>query len=355
MKTQWRPLVQVLSSSVLAGLVMLAGIGPGRAQQGNADPAQEYHVTPAQGPWMICVTSYMGAAAPKLAQNLCLELRRDYHLQAFIFNRGAEERRQQQEQFEKERQQQLQELRKMGYVGDLPVRHRTVRVEEQFAVLVGGYADMEVAHRALNDIKKLKAPQSMPKDPFTSVGVDPSASGLKQVHFEATNPFLTSFVVRNPTVPAERPQTAPDPFLKQLNEYEPLSLLKCPKPWTLAVKEFHGNFQVQSEEATKSPSFLDSLMGKDKGTQLEASAQNAHNLAEALRKMGFEAYVLHTRYDSIVTVGGYERGDDPRMQEVQRTLFNRLQFKADASQGASNFSAQLQLLPQPVPIQVPRP
>jgi hypothetical protein len=37
-----------------------------------------------------------------------------------------------------------------------------------------------------------------------------------------------------------------------------------------------------------------------------------------------DAYVLHTRHSSIVTVGGFDSLSDPRMRSTQEMLVNRL-------------------------------
>jgi hypothetical protein len=79
---------------------------------------------------------------------------------------------------------------------------------------------------------------------------------------------------------------------------------------------------------------------------LEASGQNAHNLAEVLHNppLGFESYVLHLRGGSIVTIGGFDSPDDPRMREVEKALQHHLQVSSSSV-----------FLPTPLAIEVPRP
>ncbi len=106
---------------------------------------------------------------------------------------------------------------------------------------------------------------------------------------------------------------------------------------------FPGPVSYQSE--SPSSSFLDKLWGKSTGEALEAVGQNAHNLAKLLRdpQLKFEAYVLHLRGGSLVTIGGFDRADDPQIQTIQRALASSLQL----GQG-------VQMLPEPFPIEVPR-
>src|SRR5262249_28331844 len=131
----------------------------------------------------------------------------------------------------------------------------------------------------------------------------------------------------------------------KLNAHEHYSLLQCKKPWTLIVATYQGMHTIQptSGSSTILGSF-EKLWSSNTGEMLEASGQNAHNLADALHRLGFDAYVLHTRGGSLVTVGGYERPDDPGMQQVQRALASSMQL-----------GPHMQLLPQPEPMKVPRP
>lgn len=315
----------------LAGLACLVAAGLGRAV--DADPNKEYLVTPDAGPWMICAASYTGPEAAGKARDLVLDLRRHHNLPAYVFNRGDKERREQ--QAERDR---LKQLCPEG-------RFRTIRIEEQFAVLVGGFKDMDSARRALDEVKKVKltnkrlmyvmfantAAAEQAKDKNTPV----SGAGY-------ANPLWDAFVVRNPTVPQERKvEHKQDPFLKKLNADEEYSLLKCKAPWTLAVAAYQGTSITQTQATTSS--FLEKLFGSG-GDRLDAGALNAHNLAQAMRKMGFEAYVLHTRTGSLVTVGAFSRSDDPRMKEVQQALAARMRY-----------GNEVQLLPQPTAMEVPRP
>src|SRR5262249_46819526 len=167
------------------------------------------------------------------------------------------------------------------------------------------------------DLRKLKPPDPKkvrlatmvlaeidPKDPRKQLTLPP-----KEV---PVNPFTRAFVSCNPTMPVERPKDADKldrAVLEKLNRYESLSLLKCPKAVTLVVKQFNTPLVVQTKSSGSS--FLDAvgttlgLKGKD-----DYAATDAHNLAEALRKLQFEAYVLHTQFASFVTIGAFDSMED---------------------------------------------
>jgi hypothetical protein len=319
-------------------LLALACLAIGSSVLGGieADPNKDYVVTPEAGPWMICATSYVGPDAASLAKELVLEIRVRFNLPAYVVNKGEEERRKQREEY-----QRLQEK----YPGaKLPFRH--TRVEDQCAVLIGGYKDMDTAHRALKSVKKLQPPSSERLMPIlTEVGPDRSSQDKEKAVVTGgfVNPFLSSFVVRNPTVPLERPATTKaDKFLEKLNAYESFSLLKCRKPWTLVVATYQGMHAFQAEKS-EAPSFLESLWSHSTGDALEASGHNAHNFAQGLRTAGFEAYVLHTRWGSLVCVGSYDGAEDPKMARDQRTL------------AGIQLSQSGNLLPQALPLEIPRP
>jgi hypothetical protein len=290
---------------LLAGLTLVAGTGNFTARAIDADPAKKYEVTPSTGLWMICAASYTGDNAGDKANDMVLDIRRNFNLPAYVFNHGAEERRKQQEEIDR--------IRKLCPGG----RVRVHRVEEQFAVLVGGYKDMESARKALDGFKKLK-PTNPKLVEYFDRQREAEKDGKKGIMTETVvvNPFTNSFVVRNPSVPLEQVQQDDGEDLKLLrkwNEDEPYSIFKCRKPWTLAVAVFQTPGAIQSQNM-KSSSFLDKLFGDSAGERLNAGALNAHNLAELLRtQKKLEAYVFHTRNNSDVCIGSYDRRYDPQL------------------------------------------
>jgi hypothetical protein len=142
------------------------------------------------------------------------------------------------------------------------------------------------------------------------------------------NPYASAMVVQNPTI-AKQISTQPaalDPFIMKLNEGRPYSLLKATKKWTLAVKSFSAPVHYQSKDE-EAPAMR--IFGSSKDADvLRAGAEQAEALAKALREMkdragnsmGLEAYVLHTRTASLVTVGQYDSPTDPELLDKQRIL-----------------------------------
>lgn len=319
---------------LLAGLAGLLGATPALAKV-EADPNKDYTVTAEAGPWLICAATYTGSEAKKLAKDLTLEIRSKNDLPAYVFDRSADERR--------KRDDERNKLRMKYPQADLS-HIRTVRIQDQCVVLVGGYKDMETARKALDDIKKLK-PTSERFMPFI-FSRDSAAQGKEKgkgdVQGAYVSPFLDAFVVPNPVTKREKVEDPREKaFLKNLNDGESFSLLKCRQPYTLLVAVYHGTTVVQSKEG--SGTFLDKLFGNSQGENLAASGLNAHNFADAMRKLGFDAYVLHTPKSSMVTVGGFSSPDDPKISQVKQALQKNLKL-----------GERIELLPEPLAIEVPR-
>jgi hypothetical protein len=335
----------------LVGLIgLLLVVGAGLAARVEADPNKEYHITAEAGGYFICAASFRGPEAPALARELTLVIRRDYQLPAHVYDRGG-----------KEREEQRQKV--MALLKTCPEGHfRGVRIEEQFAVLVGGYKDRESARKALDDFKKLPLPPEKFCD-TTTIGEPATQNGQQGMMFKVVriSPFANAFVVPNPLLPPEQPdRLKADDFLKKLNAGESLSLLNNKKQWTLMVKSYQGLAAIQTNSTGNK--FLDMLTGRSSADHLGAAAMNAHALAQLLRDMKFngqpvslESYVLHDRYRSIVTVGSYDSQDDPKMKRDMQML-SKLSLQAmNDPKADAQLRSNVQFLSQPIPIPVPKP
>ncbi len=179
---------------------------------------------------------------------------------------------------------------------------------------------------------------------------EPTPDGKTKVNVGEKNPFPTSFVAPNPSIPHQPKAKKADPILKTLNEDETYSLLRNPKTWTLAVKEYAGDSMVVSHSYQTNPSLLDKLFNPQKdGRTLAATAMQAHELARVLRdeKIGFESYVLHTRHSSIVTVGSFTDPKDPKMQQTAERILQLKLESRDPRHPTIQFFAE--------PMEIPRP
>jgi len=348
------------TNSLAAGLVgLLLVAGSARAQT-------DYEVTPQAGPWMICVASFTGPPAKELTEAMIHEIRTKHNLPAYSFCRSAEERRKQQEYIEQYKQMQRAWLEQSGLPLDTKLRGpKTYRIEDQYAVLVGGYKDEDAAYKAAQQIRKMTPSEKFMDQTTKGVlsGDEVTPASEKPVFI---NPFRSAFPVPNPTVPAEKraKDDKPDARLKSYNSGESYSLLKNPKLWTLAIKSYHGAAAIKQELSDR-PLVQKLLSPSDAGRLLHASGREAHALAELLRNLDkryidyplHEAYVLHDEYSSTVTIGSFDGPDDPQLIRMQRFIMDRLndrtsvlgQFQSKAPTAGMPF-----FLPQPLPMLVPK-
>jgi hypothetical protein len=315
---------------------------------------QDLLVTPAAGPWLILVHGYDEANGPSLARALALELRGpNYGLQAYVWNYGDDERKAELERARQEMERRKKALRDAGLTTDMPIRVPHMLVRVQCAVLVGGYKDRDAARHDLERIKKLK-----PLDPIRfhlpeMFLIKPVVPGQNRTgERAAVNPFIKAFPVHNPSVSFAKTDKDVQDYgvLQRLNTDESYSLLNCRKPWTLAVKHYQVPTVVESRGMTGG--ILQAGGPGGSGQKTDTAKFNAHALAELLHRRGWDAYVLHTRFFSMVTVGSYDSKDDPRIAHDQEELAKLNQRLASLP---PDMNVDLRLLPQGVPIPVPRP
>lgn len=356
-------------------------------------------VRPEYGAWFISVKSYTKLGKddnPRAkAEQLAQYIRQTHNAGAYLFEWGAEER-----QKEEERQAIIRKRKQAEYAPFLAVRDQMkvkaaqegtvfldspekyhigkVTIPEQWAVIIGGFKDMDSARQALDTIRKWPAPEdkslldqgiidrvdAKEKVEDTKFNIDLIAAkkngpDLKDNKIEGAyfNPFKTAMVVPNPAIKRGGAGQAPpaDPALAKLNEAEDLSLLKARKPWTLMVKRYSAPTRVEGREG--SPTVVEKLFGTDESAKLlEASAKQARSLAEALRHPNmrpqrFESFVLHGRQDSIVTVGQFDSPEDPLLAEMWTKLY-KLSFEVKYEDGRpTEFKRMFDVV---IPMQVPR-
>jgi hypothetical protein len=318
---------------------------------------------------MICVKSYSGPGSKEMAEELAAHVRQAHRAGAYLFEWGDEERtkeKQRQEEVRKIQQEKYapflarqQELRaKAAAEGQVfietPARYRLGKVDypEQWAVLIGGFKDMDAARRALDVVRGWEPPKNPKLMDYAVI-----ARGQQGSEAAYINPFKTAMTAPNPAVRRGTPGQAPpaDPALAKLNEAEELSLLKARKPWTLLVKRFIVPTHVQSRDGDVS--VIDQLFGGDNGAKwLDATAKQSRTLAEALRHRDmkphpFEAFVLHHRTESVVTVGQFDGPDDPALIQMWQTL-SAMTFRLDYKDGRP--PEVKKMFDAVIPMQVPR-
>lgn len=356
----------------------------------RAIPADHpWALTAETGPFFILVKSYSrpaaarpdpndpGMTALELANGLASDVRERFKVGAYLFEYISEEKRAEAEARAKAIQQaqafssaidarrQQSQLNGMEFLGgDTTLRYKTFRYRDQIAVLVGPFQTEADARVALVKVKK---EWEAPADKRLMDGGAINNAETQRLERGYLNPYAHATVVPNPAVArAAQPAAAAglDPFVVRLNQGRPYSLLTATKGWTLAVKSFTAPVQITSRDEKlkdEKPSVMQTL-GLGRGADvLAAGAEQAEQLAKVLRDMkddkgrplGLEAFVLHTRNSSVVTVGQFDGPDDPALQEKRRFLMGlKLNIVKDASGGTPGGDPEF---PHVLPIPIPRP
>lgn len=281
-----------------------------------------------------------GLTARELAEALASEIRDTYRVQAFLFEYISEERKAEMRAYLAARQKaeteyvaQIEALRQKAKLQGLDFvapdnKFRVMKHDgrDQIGVLVGGFQSEADALKALNKLKTWPAPKN---EVLVDKGlILTTKDGRNSSESAVINPYASAFVVPNPSVVKSGlpggPRAAPDPFVVRLNDDNPYSLFKATKGWTLAVKAFTSPVEISNRDSDTS------LMRKfGSGSKvLIAGAEQAETMAKALRAMrgpngealNLEAFVLHTRNSSVVTVGQFDGPDDPALQAMKRML-----------------------------------
>ena len=128
-----------------------------------------------------------------------------------------------------------------------------------------------------------------------------------------TGPLAHAFITRNPLLPEDyfAPKGGVDELVLKMNKNVKYSLLDCPGKYTVQVAHFTGEVIINQSEIRAIET--GTKAGPESTKQgLAAAAEKAHELTEALRIKGYEAYEFHDRYASLVTVGSFDSVGTPR-------------------------------------------
>lgn len=315
------------------------------------DAKKDYWVHQGNGPWMILAASFSGENGLPQARGLVKELRTRYNLQAYLHSRDFDfTETVEGKGFEKGSQNPV----KMRYLRD--------RVSKQVVVLVGNYETLE-SPALQRTLEKLKYawPKSLEIHP--EQGTSQNLAFLREMNRrlhsdedrKRRGPMATAFAAQNPVLPKEyfSPKGL-DSFVHSMNKDVENSLLGNPGRFTVKIATFRGASTMQS------------ATGEFKlSNKLVQAAERAHALTTALRKSGVKAYEFHDRYESIVTVGSFEKvGErmadgrielDPRVYQVMTQYGAKRQQLPNGQVGlAPRTMKGIPFDVQPQPIEVPR-
>jgi hypothetical protein len=272
-----------------------------------------FPLTKQNGPILVKVASFIGDEHLQYANALCQELRQRYQLNAYAFSY----------KHEIEGLMTEEEAEQFDAKYMVRPRRRVPQTEPpvNWVVMVGDFKSFDDpnAQKTLEKVRKLDVksiPQNIWDQYKISAVEDVKAKAKKQ------RPLNSAMLVPNPHPEAPKFEKQISDEMKKmilnLNTDSPFSIYENPHPYTLAIAEFRGgSFYGETENAKL---FNRGKLFTDETSPLQQAAKQAIGLAEALRKLGWEAYVFHGQYASIVCVGGFpEKADmkNPRMQDLR--------------------------------------
>jgi hypothetical protein len=303
---------------------------------------------------MIVVKSYAGPGSRQLAERLADDIRKTHRTAAYLYERNGEERRAERakiaairkaENDKAQVQFQVIEQAKRDaaasgsvFVGDavkIKVPKPYHETPEQWAVLIGGFPNagedgLDAARKGLDVVKTWAAPKDHTLLDTGLIGAEAKDPRSGKTEWKSAvnyiNPYPLAMVVPNPAGAKSKldEKGKLDPEVVALNKGVENSLLAVKKPWTLLVKSYSGLSRSTGQGGGGS------VFGKTGTDQnavnaLRAIGAEAELLAKALRHADFkprsyEAFVLHHRTGSLVTVGQFDSPDDPVMLQMADEL-----------------------------------
>ncbi len=309
------------------------------------DPKKEYRLTEKHGPWMIMVATFSdvrdserkkdGLTAEEAARKLVHEIR-SKDIPAYVFSQDAKK----------------EKIDTYDRLGNKDKRVYTAQFD-MICVLAGNYekVDDKIAQKTLGYIKKFR-PKFM-TDPKSGAIVRDVSNGQK-------GPFGGAFLTINPMLkPGEVVRRKVDNDIKYFNSGIDFPLVDLKHRYTLKVATFTGKSVVplgSSKYNGREENFDKSLVNSGP-YNLARAGEDAMQLTYALRQNGnvtrkqlgrdrFEAYVYHDKFQSIVTIGGFDSENDPEIKKLAETFMAK--YKADV-RGEYSLEGESLSLPNPDP------
>jgi hypothetical protein len=286
----------------------------------EADPNADYRLGEQNGPWMIMAASFADKGGEEQAHALVLELRREYKLPAYIHQKTFDY------------SDSVNGLGVDKYGRPRKMKHRRDVKSDEIAVLVGNYPAVDDA-QAQKDLEKIKRIYPDALRPNKAGRSNQQLAWWHNLQRQAARmsgkqqpkgPMGRSFVTTNPLLPPQFfASRGVDKLVEEMNRGVKHSLLDCPAKYTVLVATFKGNVIIDQSKIEKIEQ--GEIVPK---SDLVAAAEKAHEVCEALRAKGYEAYEFHDRTASIVTVGAFNSIGTPRADgktEINPSIYKIMQ------------------------------
>jgi hypothetical protein len=312
-----------LTLTIFSGLLGLMNLSASLAEAGKIEAIEgkRYTISKQNGPWMIMVATLHepedkykveGKSPAQAAQDLVIELRQ-LGIPAYSFKRDKMENV-------------ISTVNRRGVE-----QNRKYKIDEEYCVVAGNYqsCDDKLAQETRDYIKKLKPKCLMD-------------GGIYHATKDRPSPLRNSFLTVNPLLsPEELALNKHDPEIMYMNaDMNEMSLLKHSGKYSVVVATFAGKSIVQKDGTTSKSGEYDS---KEAADRIDQMYQDARILCQMLREKGYDAYVFHDYYKSIVTIGAFESENSPEISKIQQMF--AAQYKHNAGSGKMELLGQSFMLP----------
>ena len=328
-------------------------------QKPAVNPQASLELTAKEGPWLITAFVFTGTEAKTYADKLCLELRRDFRLPAYVFHKEI---------------RQSNEVQGRGIIsghGNVKsMKHMKDPNVNSYIVFVGNFSSIEDqnAQNTLRRVRQLKPKTLQYHGDFdleNPLAEDFAAHGLSN----GQGPMGRAFLTKNPLVTQQEMASASanylDPKVVGFNKNVKYSLLDCPGKYSVQIATFRGFRTINQNEIEKIRK-TGEVNAKNTMTLAEAD-EAAAKLTAALRRRGIAASCFRDHYASIVTVGSFndisivnpQTGQTEAIPEIQR-MYKEYGATQDPTKGNGPESVRLKVIdgipldPAPMIINVPR-
>ena len=294
--------VRTLKSAAYLAIVASALLAVHPAGAIENERGKTYKLTEKHGPWMIMVASFRnireedrkteGLSAEEAAAELVFELR-EKGIPAYAYSQDGK----------------VETIETHDRLGRDDTRIFAAQ-RDMICVLAGNYESIDdaVAQKTLNYVKK-----------FHPKFLRNSKSGAVTRNSGSKGPLAGAFMTINPLrKPGDVARKSVDQETKYLNSGIDHALVGLKKKYTLQIATFAGKSTtpIGSSVYKGKEGKFDKELQQAAGFNLVRVGEDAAQLVRTLRQEGVEAYVYHDKFQSIVTVGGYDTQDDPRLRAI---------------------------------------
>lgn len=290
-----------------------------------------YKLTEKHGPWMIMVASFRnireedrkteGLSAERAAAELVFELR-EKGIPAYAYSQDGK----------------VEKIETHDRMGRDDMRIFAAQ-RDMICVLAGNYESIDdsVAQKTLNYVKR-----------FHPKFLRDTKSGAVMRNGGPKGPLAGAFMTINPLrKPDEVARHRVDDETKFLNSGIDHALVGVKKKYTVKIATFSGKSAtpIGSSRYNGKEGLFERELQNGAKYNIVRAGEDAAQLARALRQKGYVAYVYHDKFQSIVTMGGFDSKDDPTINEIFKAFGAKMKADPSSKSQAESLTAEVLTLP----------